>query len=252
MMDLGLLGRITLDWNFLSGFLSIILIDLILAGDNAVVIAMAVRSLPGKQRIKGIIFGAGAAVLLRVTLTFFAAQLLAISFIKILGGVAVTWIAVKLFAEGCPEDKCRKEATTFGQAVKIIVIADLVMSTDNVMAVAAASQGDLFLLLFGLGLSIPFVVGTSTFLSMIMDKYPVIVYIGAAILGKVGGELIITDPFVVSVFTPTEFLRYSVEGLFAAGVIVAGKLWMKWQVSRRKYGEELLLLAQPGDVKNGD
>lgn len=231
-MDIAELGKMSLDWNFIYGFLSIIVINLILSGDNAVVIAMAVRSLPRKQRIQGIVFGAGAAVLLRVVLTFFAARLLTISFIEILGGILVTWIAVKLFVEGAPEDRFQKEAATFGQALRIIVIADLVMSTDNVMAVAASSQGNLFLLLFGLGLSIPFVVGTSTLLSMVIDKYPVIVYVGAAILGKVGGELIVSDPFVVSILKPTGILRYSVEAFFAVGVIVAGKLWMKRQVSQ--------------------
>ena len=227
MLDLGSLGPITLDGNFLYRLLSIIAIDLVLAGDNAVVIAMAVRSLPRKHRIMGILFGATTAVLLRVILTFFAAQLLTMSLVKILGGVLVTWIAVRLFVEGAPEDKFHKQAETFGQATKMIVIADLVMSTDNVMAVAGASHGDVFLLLFGLGLSIPFVVGTSTFLSMIMDRFPFIVYAGAAILGKVVGEMIVTDPFVEAMFNPPPILGYAVEAFFAVGVIAVGKLWMR-------------------------
>ena len=175
MWDFGSFGSISFDLKFLSAVLSIVLIDLILAGDNAVVIALAVRSLPRKQRIWGIIFGSGAAVLLRVVLTFFAAQLLRIAFLKLAGGILITWVAVKLFMQGTEEKKIG-EAANLWQAVRLIVFADLVMSTDNVLAVAGASHGNVFLLLFGLALSIPFVVGTSTLLSMLMDKYPVIVY----------------------------------------------------------------------------
>lgn len=231
-MDLGALGKITFDLQFLSALISIVIIDLILAGDNAVVIAMAVRSLPAEQRKKGIFYGSGAAVLLRVIATFFVAQLLTISFIKLIGGILILWIAVKLFVEGVPEENIEREATTIAQAVKIIVIADITMAIDNMLAVGGASHGNLFLLLFGLGLSIPFVVFTSNLLSMLMDKYPIIIYIGAAVLGKVGGEMIITDPFTVSILNPGKLLIYSVEIIFAIGVIAAGKLWMKWQIAR--------------------
>jgi YjbE family integral membrane protein len=199
MIDLGIFGSISFDLKFLSSLFSIVIIDLILAGDNAVVIAMAVRSLPHDQRKRGILFGAGAAVLLRVILTFFVAQLLNISYVKLVGGILILWIAVKLFVEGAPEEKQERHATTIWQAIKIIVIADITMSLDNMLAVGGASHGNMFLLLFGLGLSIPFIVFTSNLLSMLMDKYPVIIYIGAAILGKVGGEMIITDPFTVRI-----------------------------------------------------
>lgn len=226
-MDLGIVGNIGLDINFLWRLFSIILIDLILAGDNAVVIAMAVRSLPLEQRRKGILFGAGAAVLLRVMLTFVVSQLLQVSFVKLVGGVLILWIAVKLFMEGVPEEGVEKEAKTIGQAIRLIVIADITMSLDNMLAVGAASGGSLFLLLFGLGLSIPFIVFTSTLLSILMDRYPIIIYAGAAILGKVGAEMIITDPFVVNALAPSKTFQYSMEALFAVGVIIIGKLWMK-------------------------
>jgi len=196
------IGSPSFSIEFILAFLSIVLIDLILAGDNAVVIAMAVRSLPKKQRRKGITIGAGGAVVLRVGLTFVAAQLLMISFVKFFGGALITWIAVKLFIEGAPEDKFQKEAKTLGQAVVTVMIADLVMSTDNILAVAAASKGNLFLLIFGLGLSIPFVVFTSSFLANLMDKYPVIIYLGAAVLGRVAGEMMITDPFIHNLLHP--------------------------------------------------
>ncbi|HBG93579.1 MAG: tellurium resistance protein TerC [Nitrospirae bacterium RIFOXYB2_FULL_43_5] len=231
-MDLGIFGSISFDWHFVSALFSIVIIDLILAGDNAVVIAMAVRSLPTQQRKKGILYGAGAAVLLRVIATFFVAQLLTISFIKLVGGIVILWIAVKLFIEGAPEDGMQKEATTIAQAIKLIVVADISMSIDNMLAVGGASHGNMFLLLFGLGLSIPLVVFTSNLLSILMDKYPIIIYIGAAVLGKVGGEMMITDPFTVGILNPSKFAVYSVEVIFAIGVILAGKLYMKWKISR--------------------
>lgn len=232
--DLGSIGKIEFTWEFVIAFLSIVLIDLILAGDNAVVIALAVKNLPPKQRTKGIIFGAGAAVILRVAVTFCIAQLMTISFIKLAGGALVLWIAVKLFVEGAPEDKFQKEATTFWQAIRIIVIADIIMSTDNILAVAGACKGNLFLLLFGLALSIPFVVFTSSLLSMLMDRYPIIVYIGAAVLGRVGGEMIMTDPFIVQWLQPSSFLKYSVELIGAGGVILVAKLYIKWRISKQE------------------
>lgn len=226
-MDFSSLGSITLNWEFVSSLLSIIFINIILSGDNAVLIAMAVRSLPRDQRKKGIIFGSAVAVVLRVILTFFAAQLLQVSFIKLVGGLLVAWIAVKLFTEEGHDSELEKEGTTFLQALKIIIIADLVMSLDNVLAVAAASNGNFFLLMFGLVSSIPLVVGTSTLFSSLLDRYPIIIYIGAAILGKVGGEMVITDPYVVGLLNPGRMMVYSVEALFVVGVVVIGRLLLR-------------------------
>ncbi len=233
-MDFSTLLQFELNWEFVTGLLSIVLIDLILAGDNAVVIAMAVRSLPRKQRTQGIAWGAGAAVFLRVTLTFFAAQLLQINFIKFFGGAVILWIAVKLFVEGAPEEDVKKEARTLAQAIWIIIIADLTMSTDNVLAVAGASKGNLFLLIFGLAVSIPFVVFTSNLLSMLMDKFPLIIYIGSAVLGRVGGEMMITDPFVVQTLQPSKPLKYAVEIVCLVGVLIVGKLWIKMKIAREE------------------
>lgn len=238
-MDLGILGKITFDLNFLSALFSIVIIDLILAGDNAVIIAMAVRSLPHEQRKKGIIFGAGAAVLLRVMATFFIAQLLQINYLKIIGGLLILWIAVKLFVEGAPENSIERKVTTIAQAVKIIVVADITMSIDNMLAVGGASHGNIFLLLFGLGLSIPLIVFTSNLLSILMDKYPIIIYIGAAILGKVGGEMIITDPFTLNIIKPGKLFIYSTEAVFSVGIVIVGKLWMRWKISRAEKAEHV-------------
>jgi YjbE family integral membrane protein len=233
-IDLGFLGKIEFSWNFCVGFLSIVLIDLVLAGDNAVVIALAVKNLHGKQRTTGIIAGAGAAVALRVVITFFVAQLLTVSFIKLLGGLLILWIAVKLFVEGAPEDKFQKPATTFWQAIRVIVIADLIMSTDNILAVAGACKGNFFLLLFGLALSIPFVVFTSSLLSMLMDKYPFIVWIGAGVLGRVGGDMIITDPWIVEKIEPSKTLQIACEIIGAVGVLAVAKLYMRWKISKQE------------------
>jgi YjbE family integral membrane protein len=232
-VDLGQLGEISISWDFFTALMSIVLIDLILAGDNAVVIAAAVRSLPRKQRQKGILLGAGAAVVLRVVLTYFAAQLLQMSYVKLIGGLFILWIAVKLFVDSSPEEEARQNAHSILQALWVIVVADLTMSVDNVLAVAGASKGNLFLLLFGLGLSIPFVVFTSSLLSMLMDKYPLIIYAGAGILGKVGGEMIFTDPIVVERIQIPEVLLYGLEALFAVGVIVVGKLWVRWRSEKK-------------------
>ena len=226
-MDLAAWGLDKLDWAFFLGIVNIVIIDLILAGDNAVVIAMAVRSMPRRQRTWGIVLGAGAAVVLRVVLTFFVAQLLEISFIKLAGGLLIAWIAVKLFLEGAPEQQ-DKEAKSLWQAMQLIVIADITMSTDNVLAVAGASHGNFFLLIFGLALSIPFVVFTSNLLAMLMDRYPVIIYLGAAVLVRVAVEMIFTDPWVARLLQMPAWFNYAMEAVFAVGVIVVGKLWIRF------------------------
>ena len=246
-MDWAAWGLDSLNWKFFAGIVNIIIIDLILAGDNAVVIAMAVRSLPRKQRQWGIILGAGAAVLLRVALTFFVAQLLVIQYIKLTGGLLITWIAVKLFIEGAPE-QADKEAKTLLQAMWLIMVADITMSLDNVLAVAGASHGNLFLLFFGLALSIPFVVFTSNLLSMLMDRYPIILYIGAAVLGRVAGEMIFTDPAVVRWLNPPPWFRYTMEAVFALGVIVVGKLWLRFAFRKAEKLESVQEAgSNPGD-----
>lgn len=239
-MDFGILGRIDFSWEFITAFLSIVLIDLVLAGDNAVVIAMAVKCLPTKKRLLGIMFGAAGAVVLRVACTFIVAQLLVIQYVKLVGGAVIIWIGIKLLVEGAEEEGACKQAGTLFQAFWIIVVADISMSIDNMLAVGAACKGNLFLLIFGLTLSIPFVVFTSNLLSMLMDKYPFVIYIGAAVLGRVGGEMMITDPFVTNLIHPAKYVQYGVEAFFTIGVLVAGKSWIKWKISR----EEQLLKSQ--------
>jgi YjbE family integral membrane protein len=202
-------------------------IDIVLAGDNAVVIALAVRTLPPKQRMMGILLGSGLAVVLRVGLTFAVAQLLVMSYVKLVGGLLILWIAVKLLLDNTGGEAQGKAAGGLWQAVWLILVADVTMSIDNVLAVAGASKGSFALLMFGLGLSIPLVVFTSNLLAKLMDRYPVIIYAGAAILGKVGGEMILTDRLIMENFHPAPWLVHVVEGLLAFGVILVALAWRR-------------------------
>lgn len=213
----------------LVGALSIVLVDIVLAGDNACVIAMAVRRLPRHQRLVGIILGAAAAVALRVSLTFVASHLIMMSYLKLVGGALVILIAIKLLQENALCVAGGKTAGSLLEAVKLIMVADVVMSTDNILAVAAVAKENHLLLVFGLGLSIPLVVGGSSFLCLILDRYPFSVYVAAAVLGKVGGELMITDPLVGRLLNPSPDVEWSVQLLFAVGVIIVAK----WQMQRR-------------------
>ncbi len=214
-------------WEWMLAVLSIVLIDVVLAGDNAVVIALAVRRLEKKERLWGILIGSGMAVALRVGLTYVASQLLAINYIKLVGGLLILWIAVKLLLENAEAQQGKAEARNLWHAVWLITVADITMSLDNVMAVAGAAKGSFGLLLFGLALSIPLVVFTSNLLSKLMDRYSLIIYIGAAILGKVGGEMIMTDRLTDELFHPPGWLVQVVEGLLAAGVILVALAWRR-------------------------
>jgi YjbE family integral membrane protein len=232
-MDFGILGRIEFTPEFVAAFLSITLIDLVLAGDNAVVIAMAVQTLHGRQRKWGIILGAGAAVLLRVVATFVCAQLLLIQFVKFAGGAVIIWIAIKLLLMGSREGEVSgKRAGSIVQAIWIIVVADISMAIDNMLAVAGASKGNVFLLLFGLVLSVPLVIAGAGLLSMLMDRYPVILYIGSAVLGKVGGEMMITDPFVKNLLHPSQAVEYGVMAFFVIFVIGFSRLLLKRKAAK--------------------
>ena len=220
--------------DFLFSVFSVVLIDILLAGDNAILIAMAVKSLPPRQRRIGIAAGAGGAVVLRIILTYFAAQLLQLSYLKLIGGVLILWIAVKLLTETSDEDPSGSHAVTLRHAIWLILVADVTMSTDNVLAVAAASKGSLPLLILGLGLSISFVVFTSSLLSRIMDRFPVVVWMGAALLGRVGAELMVSDPWVVKMLPSLEHYSIPLQVAGAAGVVLAGWLYQKRVSNKRK------------------
>jgi len=210
--------------HFLLSGLSIVLIDLLLAGDNALVIALAVRSLPQRERRIGIIGGAGVAVILRVALTSVAARLLEIEYLQIAGGLLILWIALKVLIDASTPPDRTPAPKRFWQAIWYIVVADLTMSTDNVLAIAGASKGNLWLIAFGLAVSIPFIVLSSTLLSKLMDRFPALLYLGAGILGKVGGDMILTDPIVERLWNPGDMVRYGVEAALVIAVIVVGRI----------------------------
>jgi YjbE family integral membrane protein len=178
---------------FWIGLAKIIGVNIVLSGDNAVVIALAARSLPRKQQKLAIFWGAGAAVVLRVILTVFAVKLLALEWLKIVGGLLLFWIGVKLLT---PEDDDPDidASDNLITAIKTILVADLVMSLDNVIAVAAAAGGSLTLLILGLLISIPLVVFGATLLVHLMERFPIIITIGAGLIGWVAGEMLVTDP----------------------------------------------------------
>ncbi|ACX51717.1 Integral membrane protein TerC [Ammonifex degensii KC4] len=212
---------------FLLGVLSIVLIDLVLAGDNACVIAMAVRRLPRSKRLLGIFLGAGLAVTLRVGLTAVASQLVLLPLLKLIGGILVFGIAVKLLRENvsCPVGSNAGAARSFWEAIKLIVVADVAMSTDNILAVAAVAEGNVVLLALGLGLSIPLVVGGSSFVCALMDRYPWVCYLAAALLGKVGAGLVLTDPFLERYIYISHLWLVTGEILGAVGVLLLAR-WL--------------------------
>ncbi len=173
--------------------LEIIWIDILLSGDNAVVIALACRSLPERQRTLGVILGSGAAVVLRVVFTVLVVELLALPFVKIAGGVLLAWIGVGLVGAEEHQKKIAP-ATTLWSAIRIVAVADAVMSLDNMMAVAAAAKGSKLLILIGLALSLPFIVFGSTLALALLIRFPILVWAGAGLLGWIGGDLIGADP----------------------------------------------------------
>ena len=178
---------------FWVGLVKIIGVNIILSGDNAVVIALAARSLPPKQQTQAIIWGSGAAIVMRILLTLFAVALLTLPWLKIVGSLLLFWIGVKLLVP--EDDDAEIEASTqLLSAIKTILIADLVMSLDNVIAVAAAAGGSILLLILGLAISIPLVIFGATLLLKLMERFPVIITIGGALIGWVAGEMLVTDP----------------------------------------------------------
>lgn len=221
-VDLDSLGIGSVNGGFFLATLTIILIDILLSGDNSVVIAMAVHSLPPGKRIKGILIGTSGAVLLRILFTWFASNLIQTPFLKLTGGILILWIAIKLLIEDAQEEPDgTKKAKTLWQAVWMILVADFTMSLDNVLAVAGASRGNPALLWLSLGLSIPLVIFSSSILSRLMNRFPLIVGVGAALLGKVGGEMIFTDPAIIGWFhlEESKALRYGFEA-FCVGFVL--------------------------------
>ena len=213
----------------------IIWINIILSGDNAVVIALAARSLPPKQQKMAILWGSGAAVVLRIVLTFVAAYLLKLPYLQIIGGLLLLWIGFQLLSgEDEGEEGETKQYGSLSVAVRTILIADLVMSLDNVIAVALAAKGNLTLLVLGLAISIPLVVFGSTLMIKVMERFPVIITLGAALIGWVAGDAISHDVALKSVFENNLYLSYGLKAGCAIFVVVIGK-WLAARAGKKRH-----------------
>jgi YjbE family integral membrane protein len=215
--------------SFWIGVVQIIWIDILLAGDNAVVIALACRNLPPKMRVWGMVFGAGAAVLLRILATLVIATLMTVPFLKIAGGLALFYIAVKLLTpEEESTDNKIASSERLWQAVRIIVLADLVMSLDNVIAIAAASKGHALLFIFGLAVSIPLIVAGAGMVMTLLTRFPALIWAGGALLGWIAAQVIFNDPAIRPYFDhrfghdTAHMLEYLAATAGALAVIAAG------------------------------
>ncbi len=199
--------------------LQIIGVNVVLSGDNAVVIALAARSLPPLQQKKAIFWGSGAAILMRIVLTIFAVQLLALPYLKLIGAVLLVWIGIKLLL---PEDGEENISSSdhLMTAIKTILLADLVMSLDNVLGVAAAAKGSMPLLVIGLAISIPMVIFGASMLLKIMERFPVIITIGGALLGWVAGEMAVGDPAVKDWINTNIPLLHTLGPIAGAGIVL--------------------------------
>lgn len=224
--------------DFWLGLLKIVWINIILSGDNAVVIALAARSLPPAQQRQAILFGSGAAVVLRIGLTVVAAWLLELSFLQIVGGILLLWIGVQLLSDEGDDEGEAKEVGGMGAAIRTILIADLVMSLDNVLAVAAAAKGDTALLVIGLAVSIPLIIFGSTLLLKVMERFPIIITLGAALLGFLAGEMLLTDPAVTTRFGELSHEVVNGAGAVGAVLVVGVGMWLQRRARARAEAAE--------------
>jgi YjbE family integral membrane protein len=225
----------------------IIGINIILSGDNAVVIALACRMLPPRQRLWGMLLGAGVAVLLRIVFTMVVAQAMGWPYLKLVGGVLLLWVAIKLVVPDEEHGEGKIEAgENLWRAVRIVAIADIVMSLDNVIAIAAAAKGNVTLIVFGLAVSIPMIVAGAALLTALLTKFPILVWAGAALLGWIAGEIMIEDPATVGYLGAevVHHYKYWAAAAGAAFVVAVG-----YYIRRRKHfamTEGPLIVDPPG------
>lgn len=241
-----------LDSAFLLAVAQIIMIDILLGGDNAVVIALACRRLPAAQRSKGIFWGVVGAIGVRIVLIFFALQLLALPYLKLVGAVLLLWIGTKLLIPE-EEDDHAGMATSDNLlgAVKTVIIADVVMSLDNVIAVAGAAKGDIGLVVFGILISVPIIVWGSRFVLKLMDRFPAVITAGGALLGWIAGEMAVADHALAGLFAGGEpgGYKYLAGTVGAIAVVLVGK----WLASRQAAAREPLEIeVGTGSVTNQD
>jgi YjbE family integral membrane protein len=238
----------------------IIWINILLSGDNAVVIALACRSLPPKQRFWGILLGAGAAVVLRILFTVVIAQIMTIPFLKLVGGLLLLWIAVKLIV---PTDEHGEDSVKAGdtllRAVWLVTVADIVMSLDNVIAIAAAAETaaarvdithalsiKTTLIVFGLATSVPLIIAGSALLMALLNRFPILVWAGAGLLGWVAGEIIIKDAAVVNWLGEATVDRLHLWSAGVGAVLVVAVGWIIRRIQHKRALEQPLIIDPPG------
>lgn len=212
-----------------SALAAIVLIDLVLAGDNAIVIALAARNLPGSRKRQAIVWGTLGAIVVRSTMTVGVVWLLRIPGLMLVGGLGLVWIAYKLLAEPGGNDDHGPSATTFWGAMKTIIVADALMGIDNVLGVAGAAHGEFLLVVIGLLVSVPIVVFGSTMVLKLVERFPLIIDAGAAVLGYTAARMIVHEPLLADVFDEA-VLRWLTYAAAIAGVLVAGR----WSARRQQ------------------
>lgn len=218
---------------FWVALVKIMWINVLLSGDNALVIAMACQGLPPKQRLWGMILGAGVAVLLRIIFTGVVASLMLLPYLKIVGGLALFYIAAKLLVPDEPDEGEAEAVEHLWRAVRIVAVADIIMSLDNVIAIAAAAGGNMALVVLGLAISIPMIVAGAALIMALLDRFPILVWAGAALLGWIVGEVIATDPvslgYLTGKFGPevAHKAEYAAAAFGAVLVLVVGGLWRR-------------------------
>lgn len=219
----------------------IIVIDLLLSGDNAVVIALACRNLPPAQRRQGIMFGVMGAIGLRIVLTFFALELLNLPYLKLVGALMLLWIGVKLILPEPEHDASNVKADThLWGAVRTIIVADLIMSLDNVLGVAAAAHGNILLLVFGLLVSIPLIAWSSQLVLKLIDRFAFIIYAGGTLLGYVAGEMLVSDSMVAQWMEGMPHVLYWLVPALCAVLVLLTGLWLSARMTAAEKAVDLL------------
>lgn len=217
--------------SFLTGLFSIIIIDLVLAGDNAIVIGMAARNLPRDKQKKAIFWGTGGAIIIRALLTLIVVWLFKIPLLMMAGGLFLIWIAFKSLIQKKKHGNI-KEGQTLFEAIRTIVIADIVMGLDNVLAIAGASHGNYILVILGLIISVPIIIWGSTLIIKFIDRYPFIIYIGAGVLAYTAGKMITEDRTLYPYIGDEWFIKYSIIAAIIAAVLIIG-----WQINLKRQRE---------------
>jgi YjbE family integral membrane protein len=233
-MDFSALTTMVTTPEFWIKVVEIIWINILLSGDNAVVIALACRELPPRERLWGMVIGAGVASVLLIAFTAVFSVLLTLPYLRLAGGIALVWIAIKLLAPQAHDEEGTPEAASdLWRAVWVVVIADIVMSLDNVIAVAAVAKGQYVLLIIGLSISIPVVIAGSAIILWLMERFPILVWGGAAILGWVAGDIFAGDPTIENLFSgiDPQNLELAAQIIGAAVVLASGLFWRRMHMA---------------------